>query len=122
MSDLMRVQLGGGGEWIAFRAESIPEGGVEDGPQPAGRGGKRLGDGLVEASVTLQEALQPVVSMSRVVLAELRAAAPHEVEVEFGVELSAEAGVVIARAAGACHLKVRLTWGGENSGDLPSGT
>lgn len=77
----------------------------------AGRVGDRVSEGVRGASQTLQVALAPVVGMSRAVLDQFREAAPGTVEVEFGVELSAEAGAVIAQASGACHLRMTLTWG-----------
>lgn len=35
---------------------------------------------------------------------------PDEVTIEFGVELSAEVGAVIARTAATAHLQVTLAW------------
>jgi Trypsin-co-occurring domain 1 len=64
----------------------------------------------------LESALAPVVSMSEVVLAALSRAAPREVQVEFGVELTAEAGAVVSKAGGGCHLTVTLTWAPGESG------
>ena len=44
----------------------------------------------------------------------------RQVEIEFGVKLSAEAGALIARTAADAHLTVKLTWspgaGGEPAG------
>jgi hypothetical protein len=36
--------------------------------------------------------------------------APDRVEIEFGLELQAETGVVIAKASAGCTLTVKLTW------------
>ena len=36
--------------------------------------------------------------------------APDRVEIEFGLELLAETGVVIAKASAGCTLTVKLTW------------
>lgn len=35
---------------------------------------------------------------------------PDEVQVEFGVKLSAQAGAVIAKTGVEGHLKIKLTW------------
>jgi hypothetical protein len=54
----------------------------------------------------------------------LRRLSPDEVEVEFGFVLSAEHGVVIAKASGEIHFNVTLTWkgnGGE-AGTAQAGT
>jgi Trypsin-co-occurring domain 1 len=101
VSDLVRIPLGGG-------ACILVEGNAAEdhGPIQAGR----VGDLITDAAQTLQEALKPVAQASRTVLEELRKANPDEVEVEFGVEFKAESGAVIARAGGASHLTVKLTW------------
>jgi hypothetical protein len=49
--------------------------------------------------------------MSEQVLAQLGSARPRQVQVEFGVELTAEAGAVLSKAGAGCHLTVTLTWG-----------
>ncbi|MGW7604142.1 CU044_2847 family protein [Streptomyces antimycoticus] len=81
-----------------------------DGPVKAGR----PGDLIRELPQTVQESLVPIRETARAVLDHLRAAGPQEVEVEFGVNLSAKAGAVITSGEAAVHLKVRLVW---NSGD-----
>lgn len=35
---------------------------------------------------------------------------PHEVQVEFGVKVSAEGSAFVAKVGGEAHLKVSLTW------------
>lgn len=51
-----------------------------------------------------------MVSAARSTLAKLRQAHPHEITVEFGIKLTAEAGAVITKTAGECHLNVTLLW------------
>jgi hypothetical protein len=111
VSDLVRVPLEGGG-WFLVRAGSAAEEGPEEdsGPVRAGRVRDRIGRGAVEAAESLESALAPVISMSEVVLESLATVAPREVQVEFGVELTAEAGAVVSKAGGGCHLTVTLTW------------
>ncbi|MFF9768270.1 CU044_2847 family protein [Streptomyces sp. NPDC053086] len=77
-----------------------------DGPVMAGR----VVDTIRDLPRTLHAALDPVADMARTVLEQLRRAGPDEVEVEFGVDLAAEAGAVIARSETSCHLKVTMTW------------
>ncbi len=101
MQGLVRMPLEGGGV-VLF--EAAPELG---GPVKAGR----VADAVQELPQTLQEALVPVRETARSVLEQLRQAGPEEVEVEFGVSLSAQAGAaVIAKGQGAVHLKVRVLW------------
>jgi hypothetical protein len=99
--NLLRIPLDGGG-WILVEGDDK----ADQGPIPAGR----VGDLITDGTRTLREALEPVAQASRTVLEELRKATPDEVEVEFGVELKAESGAVIAKAGSGCHLTVKLTW------------
>jgi hypothetical protein len=112
----MRVPLEGGGS-LLVRVDREPGEGVvtPSGPVQAGRLEDRV-EGAVEevvavASRSLSEALEPVTRMSRQVLDQLAQARPCEVQVEFGVELTAQAGAVLAKAGSGCHLTVTLTWG-----------
>lgn len=100
MGDLVRVPLEGGGT-ILFEAPA--QGG---GPVKAGK----FTDSVRELPQTLQSVLVPVRDAAEAVLEQLRKARPDEVEVEFGVDLAAEAGAVIAKTESSCHLQVRLLW------------
>ncbi|MFE2601030.1 CU044_2847 family protein [Streptomyces sp. NPDC059396] len=101
MRSLARISLEGGGS-ILF--EAVP--GVSDGPVKAGR----VAEVLQDLPSSLQSVMAPVRDTARVVLDQLRQAGPDEVEVEFGVDLAAQAGAVITRAEANCHLKVRALW------------
>ncbi len=70
----------------------------------------RLGDVIQDLPRTVQEALRPVAGLAQAALDELRQAGPDEVVIAFGVDLSAEAGAVIAKSAAGCHLTVTVTW------------
>jgi len=110
VSELVRVPLEGGG-WFLVRADSsdreVPEG---SGPVQAGRLGDAIAHRAVEAAQTLEAALEPIADMARATLQALARVGPREVEVEFGVELSAEVGAIVASTGGGCQLTVTLTW------------
>ncbi|MFE4976010.1 CU044_2847 family protein [Kitasatospora sp. NPDC056651] len=97
---LARVPLDGGGSVLVEAEEAAA------GPVKAGR----AGDAVRELPETLGTALEPVTGLARTVLARLREAGPDEVQVEFGVDLSAAAGLVITKTAVKSHLTVRVTW------------
>ncbi|GAB7110683.1 CU044_2847 family protein [Streptomyces phaeofaciens JCM 4814] len=110
MVSVGHIPLEGGGR-ILFEAESLPE---AAGPVKAGR----VADAVRELPGTLQDSLAPVRELAQAVVAQLREAGPAEVEVEFGVSLSAQAGAVISKGEAAAHLKVRVLWQrGTDSGD-----
>ncbi|MFB7288725.1 CU044_2847 family protein [Actinacidiphila glaucinigra] len=77
-----------------------------EGPVKAGR----ISDAIHELPVTLQGALEPITDAARATLDQLRKARPDEVSVEFGVDLSIEAGAVITKTLAQCHLKVTMAW------------
>ena len=110
MRSLARIPLEGGGSVLV----EAPE--VTEGPVKAGR----IGEAIREMPVTLQAAMGPVTEMARAVLDQLRQIGPDEVEVEFGVDLAAQAGAVIARSEAGFHLKIRVLWErGESDQDAP---
>jgi hypothetical protein len=109
----MRIPIEGGGS-ILVEADSAAAGG----PVKAGR----LGDVVEDAASTLQAALVPIKDATRAVLEQLQDAGPHEIEVSFGVELTAQAGAVIMKAESGCHLAMKLTWKNDSSNARPAQT
>lgn len=99
------MPLAGGGE-IAFEARPEFESAGAAGPMKAGR----TASAVRELPRTLQDALAPVQEVAGAVVAQLREAGPAEVEVEFGVNLSAHVGVVVSKGEAGAHLKVRVLW------------
>jgi hypothetical protein len=108
MPGVARMPLDGGGAILFEDGEGASQFG---GPVKAGR----VGDAVRELPRTLQESLVPVRETARAVLDHLREAGPQEVEVEFGVNLSAKAGAVITGGEAAVHLKVRVVWQSEEA-------
>ncbi|MFE9447904.1 CU044_2847 family protein [Streptomyces sp. NPDC006739] len=108
MTALVRMALGDGGSVLV----EAPPAADSDGPVKAGR----IGDAIQDLPVNLQTALGTVTETARAALEQLRRAGPAEVEVEFGVDLSCQAGVVITRGEAACHLRIRATWRRGESG------
>jgi hypothetical protein len=97
---LARVPLDGGGSILVEAVDSAA------GPVKAGR----VGDAIRDLPVGLGAALEPVTELARTVLTRLRSAGPAQLEVEFGVDLATEAGVVITKTAANCHLTVKMVW------------
>jgi hypothetical protein len=73
-----------------------------------------LGDHTVveRSQRTFEEAVSRVQPAAQALLSRLRdlADVPEEIGVEFGLELSAEAGAFIAAASSTANFKVTLTW------------
>ncbi|MFJ9517590.1 CU044_2847 family protein [Kitasatospora sp. NPDC101801] len=82
----------------------------EYGMRPVGRGPAVAG--VERAGETFEQALAGVRAAAGAALAVFRDGSlkPDEVEIEFGVKLTAEAGALIARTAAEAHLTVRLSW------------
>ncbi|MEU1818364.1 CU044_2847 family protein [Streptomyces roseifaciens] len=67
-------------------------------------------NGVVQAAGRLEDALAAIRPALRSVVDSVRALAPDEYEVEFGMKLNAESGVVIAKTAVEGHFSVRIHW------------
>jgi hypothetical protein len=103
MADLVRFPLEDG-------ASIVVE--VEAGDRGAVRRGRGVDERIQEAGETLEGVLARAAPVAASVVAKLREQGerPSEVEVEFGVKLSAEAGVVIARTAGDANFRLVVKW------------
>jgi hypothetical protein len=104
MSRLVEFPLQDGGS-VLVQVDEAAAGG------PVTRG---LGDRHVtaQAAQTFEQAIARVQPAAQALISRLRALAdaPDEVGVEFGLELSAEAGAFIAAASSTANFKVTLTW------------
>jgi hypothetical protein len=80
---------------------------------PVMRGLGRDGSTLVEkADKTFEDATAAVTPAARSLVARLRSIedAPDEVGIEFGVQLSAQAGAFIASVGAEANFRVSMTW------------
>ena len=66
--------------------------------------------GIAEAGQRLDDALAAARPAIRSVIDSIKALAPDEYEVEFGVKLNAEAGVIVAKTAVEGHFNVKVHW------------
>ncbi|WP_326836824.1 CU044_2847 family protein [Amycolatopsis rhabdoformis] len=102
MTELARFPLEGGGDVV-----------VEVGPAAPGtaRVGRRE-DVLADARESFETALASVRDAAAAALGQFRdmTRAPDEVEIKFGVKLSAEAGAVIAKTGVEGQLEIKLKW------------
>lgn len=73
--------------------------------------GERLG----RASETLESALSAVTPALKTVTGQLRALSPDDLSVEFGLTLTAESGIMVAKGGAEVHFTVKVGWrqGGE---------
>ena len=71
-------------------------------------------DGVVEATRSLEDALDSVRRAASASLRVLQTLRPDKLEFEFGVKLTAEAGALIARTAGEGHFVVKVSWEAED--------
>ena len=72
----------------------------------------RTGDVIVKAQQTLEKALENVQPAAQFVIQQLRKLhdSPDEIQVAFGLKLSAEAGAVLAAAGAEANYTVTLKW------------
>src|SRR5260370_22618805 len=91
-----------------------------DEPETSGttRASRRPSEIAEEAKETFEQALSKIRPATEKVITTLLGLAhkPDEIEMEFGFNMSAAAGVVIASASTGANYKVTLRWKGEKSG------
>lgn len=73
-----------------------------------------LSETIVKAQQTLEKSLEKIKPAAQFVIAQLRKLhdAPDEVQVAFGLKLSADAGAVLASAGAEANYTVTLKWAG----------
>ncbi len=105
MKRMVDVPLEGGGSMLIEVELDEDE---QDGMVPAAR----AGDMAAKATQTLQEALEQIKPGAEAVVTKLRemSTRPDEMEVTFGLKLSAGAGAFIASASTEANFTVRLAW------------
>lgn len=89
---------------------------VDESPGPVMRGIGKGSPSLAERTdKTFEEATAAVTPAAASLIAQLRSISnpPAEIEIEFGVQLSAQTGAFIASAAAAANFKVSMTWRGD---------
>lgn len=76
------------------------------------RGGDRGSELIERGSRTLEESAEAITPALRGLLGELRGVSSElsQIELELGLKLTGEAGMVVARAGAEANFLVRLTW------------
>ena len=109
---LIEFPLDGGGTVLVQASD-------EDLPGDLELAALRPGEVAARARETVQQAIDQVTPAIDAVVGRLRAMAPDEMAVEFGIVLGAEAGAVIAKGHADVHFTVTATW--RKTPDRPAG-
>ncbi|MEV0177212.1 CU044_2847 family protein [Streptomyces sp. NPDC050803] len=108
------------GAYVSFDSEAVMVEITPSAPSPPGKGpvkagvGDRLRDGVVQAQQSFEDALGQLIRHTAGAF--VRAAnslddAPTDIEVEFSVKVTGEAGsMVIGKLGGEAHYGVKLAW------------
>lgn len=117
MVDLVEMPLEGGGR-ILFKvsADSPVRTRTGSGPVDAGVRAPRMDDLVDQAHQSFAQVVEAIAKMSVAARDGLRTAGPDEVCLEFGVQVEAGAGVVLASVNSGCHVSVTVTWKAERDG------
>ena len=104
MKRLVEFPLQDGGTMFVEVDEPEPPGGVVRAARPS--------DVVEKAKETLEDALDKIKPAAESIIDKLRGLhdEPDEIEVEFGIKLSAEAGAFIASAGVEANYTVTLKW------------
>lgn len=104
MSRLVEFPLEEGGS-VLVQVDDSPSGGAST---------RGWGDRTVteQAQQTFEQAIARIEPAAQAMVSRLRSLidAPDEVEIEFGLELSAQAGAFIAAASSGANFRVSLIW------------
>jgi hypothetical protein len=130
VSKLIELPLADGGS-VAVEvsdADGASAGVADSGPILRGGQGTMRGAGMREpliesATQTLEASVAKVVPALRAVLEELRGISGDltQIELEVGLKLTGEAGMVLARAGAEANFQVHLTWVRAHDGDNAAG-
>jgi hypothetical protein len=103
-----RIPLDAGGDFVVQSADQ------DTGTSRVGRT-----DRAVESSAqTFESSMATVKHIAEVVVQQLSqlAVAPSRFTAEFGISLSAEAGVAVVKGTGEAHFVIEIEWAKENAG------
>lgn len=72
----------------------------------------RAGEIVARAKQTFENAMEGIKPAAGVIITKLREISdpPDEIEVEFGINLTASAGAIVTNASVVANYKVKLTW------------
>lgn len=73
-----------------------------------------------KAAETLESALSGVMPALKSVTEKLRDLSPSDLEVEFGLTLTAETGIVVAKGSAEVHFTVKVSWSRNPALDHPA--
>lgn len=113
MTAITEYSLEGGGV-LLVQSASVDTGRGELGLASPGE------DKAKKAKESLESALAHVTPALKSVAGKLRDLSPDDLAVEFGLTLTAEAGIIVAKGSTEVHFKVTLAWsrnGGSRSAD-----
>ncbi|WP_327591759.1 CU044_2847 family protein [Streptomyces chartreusis] len=114
MVEYVEIRLNGG-ESVPFATREL------DAPVPAGRRWRATTERLQE---TFEQGVDRVLGMARHVAEQAARSGPgrpEKVTVEIGVNVTTDAGVVVARATTAAHLTVSVEWSVDTNSTDPAG-
>jgi hypothetical protein len=76
--------------------------------------GDKAKEKVKEAAATLEEAIDPILKNSQRMIARLGELKPDTTEIQFGINLGGEIGV-LAKATGEANFSVTLTWDSDDA-------
>lgn len=82
---------------------------------------RRPGEVVTQAVVSLEHSLDQLKPAMTAVAKRLKAMSPDSFSVEFGLVLSAEYGLVVAKGSGDIHFNVTMSWHGSGDEDARPG-
>ncbi|GAB7191528.1 hypothetical protein NUM3379_22360 [Kineococcus sp. NUM-3379] len=110
MSDLVIFRLGDTASLVVESQEPVAEGAEHDMGLFSGRR-------VREADESLEKSMGRFIPAARAILESITDLQADEVSIEFGLKLTAEAGITVAKTALEGHMQVTVNWRRKDLGD-----
>jgi hypothetical protein len=81
----------------------------------------RLSGAAVHASISLTEALRKLKPSLQRVIDLLHDLSPQRIDVEFGLKIGGETGIIVSKGTAEANLTVRMSWDPDNQHKGPNG-
>lgn len=111
MADLVGLRVDGHGTDLLVVEVDDADGGLVLAAAPD------LSGGVARAQVTLEESLNKLKPSLQKIAHLLKELSPREIEVEFGLKIGGETGVIVAKGTAEVNFIVRMSWRGELASD-----
>jgi len=109
--DIVKFPIGDENEFISIEIESDPLNLNTDRVQKVSRLGDEMKKSIETTKRMMEDSIENIGKMGATIVAKIRSTdPPDEIDIQFGLKFSAEAGLVIANVSSETHLNISMKW------------